>query len=69
MKDLLARLFWRDAEIHREVAEYLEQFPGFAQANAYMAVSITNYYQSGKSHGTSTFYSLGYALDGNYSVI
>ena len=40
MQDLLARLFWRDAEIHREVAEYLEQFPGFAQARrAYEAVA------------------------------
>ena len=34
-----------------------------------MAVSVTNYYQSGKSHGTSTFNSLGYSLDCHYSII
>jgi hypothetical protein len=34
-----------------------------------MAIAVAYYYQSGKSHGTSTFYSLGYALDGNNFVI
>ena len=29
------------------LADCLRNLPGFAQANAYMAVSITNYYQSG----------------------
>ena len=41
----------------------------FTKACAYVTIAVSYYYQSGKSHGTSTFNSLGYALNGNNFVI
>ena len=40
-----------------------------SKACAYVTIAVSFYYQSGKSHGTSTFNSLGYSLDCHYSII
>ena len=42
---------------------------GFAEAPAYDAVAVTDYYDSGESEGAATLGNLGYTVDGNQTVL
>ena len=44
-------------------------FYSLSQTSAYMAVAVTNNYQRGESHVTTTLNGLGYTLDGNNFII